>query len=125
MTIYLAHKLRFGCFAVFLSFALASPTLAQAPATSGQPQFRDPKTGQIWTPGNVGGQSGPNSPADRAFDPQGQTAAVKGTVVQTPAVTLLGTLPMTARPTLALPAIAAPSRTSMTPPPQQVVADVD
>src|SRR5260370_38875265 len=109
MTIYLAHKLRFGCFAVFLSFALASPTLAQAPATSGQPQFRDPKTGQIWTPGNVGGQSGPNTPADRAFDPQGQTAAVKGTVVQTPAVTLLGTVPITAGPTVPIPTNHQPS----------------
>jgi hypothetical protein len=87
---YFVHKLRFGCFAVFFGLALTSPTLAQVPATSGQPQFRDPKTGQIWTPENVGGQSGPNTPADRAFDPRGQNTTVKGTVVQTPTVTPLG-----------------------------------
>src|SRR5260370_27052223 len=103
MTIYLAHKLRFGCFAVFLSFALASLTLAQLPATPGQPQFRDPKTGQIWTPGNVGSQSWPNTPADRAFDPQRQTAAVKGTVVQTPAALLFATVPISNRPPAATP----------------------
>jgi hypothetical protein len=113
MTISLVHKLRFGCFAVFLGFALASPTLAQPPATSGQPQFRDPKTGQIWTPGNVGGQSGPNTPADRAFDPQRQTAAVKGTVVQTPAVTLLGTVPITAGPTVPIATIDDASLTAI------------
>jgi hypothetical protein len=95
---YFVHKLRFGCFAVFFGLALTSPTLAQVPATSGQPQFRDPKTGQIWTPENVGGQSGPNTPADRAFDPRGQNTTVKGTVVQTPTVTPLGTVPITAGP---------------------------
>ena len=98
MTIYLVHKRRFGCFAVFFGLALASPPLAQVPVTSGQPQFRDPKTGQIWTPENVGGQSGPNTPADRAFDPRGQTTTVKGTVVQTPTVTPLGAVPITAGP---------------------------
>jgi hypothetical protein len=74
--------------------------MAQAPSTSGQQQFRDPKTGQIWTPQNVGGVSGPNTPADRAFNPQGQTAAVPGVVVQTPTVAIMGTLPITAGPTV-------------------------
>ena len=65
------------------------------------------------TPGNVGGQSGPNTPADRAFDPQGQTAAVKGTVVQTPAVTLLGTVPITAGPTVPIATIDDASLTAI------------
>ena len=69
--------------------AMASPALGQAPASSfslsgsaGQPEFVDPKTGQVWTPENVGGKSGPNTPADRAFDPLAQATVVQGVVVQ-------------------------------------------
>ena len=106
MTTCFLHRLRLRCFAVLFGLTLASPTLAQAPRSSvevpvtGQPQFRDPKTGQIWTPENVGGQNGPNTPADRAFDPLGQTTVVKGNSVQTPTVTSLGTVPITAGPTM-------------------------
>jgi hypothetical protein len=85
----------------------ASPVLAQAPrstvdmtASSGVPEFRDPKTGQIWTPNNVGLVPGPNTPADRAFDPLGQAARVDGVVVQRPKVTPLGAVPITAGPTV-------------------------
>lgn len=85
----------------------ASPVLAQAPrstvdmpASAGVPEFRDPKTGQIWTPNNVGLAPGPNTPADRAFDPLGQAARVDGVVVQRPKVTPLGAVPITAGPTV-------------------------
>jgi hypothetical protein len=81
--------------------------LAQAPrssvdsaATSGVPEFRDPKTGQIWTPLNVGQKSGPNTPADRAFNPSAQTATVPGVVVQNVPVSPLGSVPITAGPTV-------------------------
>jgi hypothetical protein len=63
-------------------------------------QFRDPATGQIWTPENVGGRSGPNTPQDRAFNPQGQSVAPTNTAVQTPNVTPLGSIPITAGPTV-------------------------
>ena len=66
----------------------------------GPQEFRDPKTGQIWTPENVGGKSGPNTPQDRAFDPQGQVVTSPGNVVQTPAVTAIGSVPITAGPTV-------------------------
>jgi hypothetical protein len=92
-------KLRFGCFAVLFGLAFASPTLAQAPATSGQSQFRDPKTGQIWTPETVSQDGKPINPEDRAFDPQSQ-AVVRGTSVQTPAVSVMGSVPITAGPTM-------------------------
>jgi hypothetical protein len=98
MTICFAHKRRFG-FAVFLGLALASPTLAQAPATSGQTQFRDPKTGQIWTPETVSQDGKPINTEDRAFDPQSQTAVVRGTSVQTPLVSVMGSVPIMAGPT--------------------------
>jgi hypothetical protein len=89
---------------------LASAALAQAPrssvdlpATPGVPEFRDPKTGQIWTPLNVGqGPIGKFVPADRAFDPLAQTERVEGVVVQRPQLTPLGSVPITAGPTVPL-----------------------
>jgi hypothetical protein len=96
--------------------AMASPALGQAPASSfslsgsaGQPEFVDPKTGQVWTPENVGGKSGPNTPADRAFDPLAQATVVQGVVVQNPLVTPLGTVPITAGPTVPLVTIESTS----------------
>jgi hypothetical protein len=84
-----------------LALALGSAAFAQ---TSGQ-SFRDPVTGQIWTPENVGGgPSDPSRPENRAFNPQGQTAD-KGTSVQTPNVTPIGTIPITAGPSVPIAAI--------------------
>jgi hypothetical protein len=89
------------------ALTLAGTALAQAPrssvdtsASSGVPEFRDPKTGQIWTPLNVGQKSGPNTPQDRAFDPLAQTASINGVVVQSVPVTTLGSVPITAGPTV-------------------------
>lgn len=85
----------------------ASAALAQTPrskvdiqATPGVPEFRDPKTGQIWTPLNVGQQSGPPTPADLAFDPRGQAVYVKGVVTQRPSIMPLASVPITAGPTV-------------------------
>ena len=73
-----------------------------APAAAGLPQFRDPRTGQVWTPVDVGIVSGPNTSADRAFDPLAQAAIVQGTIVQRPQVTPLGVVPITAGSTIPL-----------------------
>jgi hypothetical protein len=49
-------------------------------SASGTTQFRDPKTGVVWTPENVSKDSRfesanpPSTPADRAFDPKTQIA---------------------------------------------------
>jgi hypothetical protein len=100
MTTLLAQRLRLVTLATCLGMIYASAALAQTQPMPNQPQFRDPKTGQIWTPENVGGKSGPNTPEDRAFNPQGQAVAVPGVVVQTPSVAILGTVPITAGPTV-------------------------
>ncbi len=100
MTVSLKQALCLAPLAASLGVVLASAGFAQAPTATGQPQFRDPKTGQIWTPQNVGGKSGPNTPEDRAFNPQGQAVAVPGVVVQTPSATILGSVPITAGPTV-------------------------
>ena len=90
-----------------LALTIGSPAIAQVarssvdmPASAGVPEFRDPKTGQVWTPNNVGLVSGPNTPADRAFDPLGQAVRVDGVVVQRAKITPLGMVPITAGPTV-------------------------
>jgi hypothetical protein len=77
---------------------VASSVLAQAPRSTidapvspGQPQYRDPRTNQVWTP---------NNPADRAFDPLAQATVVSGVVQQQPAITPMGSVPITAGPTV-------------------------
>ena len=75
----------------------------EIPTTSGLPEFRDPKTGQIWTPENVGqGRIGKPSPADHAFDPQAQAERIKGVVVQRPKFAALSWSVPTAGPGVAL-----------------------
>ena len=93
--------------ACLVGLTMASAAHAQAPrskvdmpATPGVPEFRDPKTGQIWTPLNVGQQSGPPTPEDLAFDPLGQAVYVRGVVVQRPAIVPLDSVPITAGPTV-------------------------
>ena len=90
-----------------IALSIATAASAQAPrnkistpSTPGVPEFRDPKTGQIWAPENVGGVSGPNTAADRAFDPLAQVARVQGVVVQRPSITPLATVPITVGPTV-------------------------
>jgi hypothetical protein len=96
-----------GILACLVGLTMAAAAHAQAPrskvempATPGVPEFRDPKTGQIWTPLNVGQQSGPPTPADLAFDPMGQAVSVRGVVVQRPSVVPLDAVPITAGPTV-------------------------
>jgi hypothetical protein len=96
-----------GILASLVGLMMVSAALAQVPRSSidtsaspGVPEFRDPKTGQIWTPLNVGQQSGPPTPADLAFDPLGQAVYVQGIVVQRPSVVPLAAVPITAGPTV-------------------------
>jgi hypothetical protein len=98
-------RFRRGVLAVMSSMVasgIALPALAQQPRPDGQPQFRDPRTGQIWTPETVG--SGKTTdlsvPADRAFDPKAQTSTVPGTVIQAPSIRVLGSVAITAGPTV-------------------------
>jgi hypothetical protein len=75
-----------------LGMAIASAAVAQ--------QFRDPATGQIWTPETVGrGAVDLSNPVNRAFDPRAQ-AARPTTTAQTPNVQVLGSVPITAGPTV-------------------------
>jgi hypothetical protein len=86
--------------------ALVPAALAQAPkssvevgATTGALEFRDPKTGQVWTPENVGQDGKPIGPDDRAFDPRAQDAPLQA-VFQKSVAKPVGSVPITAGPTV-------------------------
>lgn len=108
---FFAREWRQGLAVTLLAVtALSSASQAQYP---NQPQFRDPKTGQIWTPDNVGGRGGLNTPQDRAFNPQAQTTVIQGMAVQTPNVTPLGSIPITAGPSVPIATIDDASLTAI------------
>ena len=95
--------------ACLVGLTVASAAFAQVPRSSvdaaaspGLPEFRDPKTGQVWTPENVGGGPAPTDAASRAFDPLAQAIVVRGVVDQNVRVTRIGTVPVTAGPTVPL-----------------------
>ena len=81
-----------------LALVLAASALAQ---TTGQ--FRDERTGKVWTPETVGQDNRlapPTSERDKAFDPRSQMAVVEGVTIQRPRATLMGVLPITAGPSV-------------------------
>jgi hypothetical protein len=87
--------------------ALAQAPRPQLDATQSmpmpnEPAFRDPKTGQVWTPANVGEDGKPLGPNSAAFDPRTQTASAQGVVDQTVPTRHVGTVPITAGPTVPL-----------------------
>lgn len=83
----------------FASAMMIASSLAQtAPG-----QFRDERTGKVWTPETVSqdskaGSATPSSARDRAFDPRSQLAVVEGVTVQRPRANLMAVLPVTAGP---------------------------
>ncbi len=82
------------------TFVLALMTSALAQPTG---QFRDDRTGKVWTPETVSQDNKPASPTserDKAFDPRSQMAVVEGVTVQRPRATLMGVLPVTAGPSV-------------------------
>jgi hypothetical protein len=99
-----------------IGMAIAAAALAQANranvdvrTSTGIPEFRDPKTGQIWTPETVGQDGKPLAgPEDKAFDPRAQNVPlmigeqrVRGRPV--------GTVPVTAGPTVPIVSFDVPT----------------
>ncbi len=87
--------------AAVLAVALGMSAFAQTA------EFRDPKTGKVWTPYNVSkDEQRASAPAtssqDKAFDPQAQRAVIEGVTVQRPRAQLMGVLPVTAGPSVPL-----------------------
>lgn len=78
-------------------------------ATVNEPSFRDPKTGQVWTPDNVGEDGKPVAPSDRAFNPAGQAVVDRGVMEQTVKAKRVGSVAITAGPTVPLVEIDNPT----------------
>lgn len=105
-----------------LVVAAAASSFAQAPGTvgagvspNGLTQFKDERTGKVWTPENVSKDNQtpqqqaamPKTAADKAFDPNSQSVSTQ-TVVQRPRGNLMGTVPITAGPTVPAVVIDSP-----------------
>jgi len=91
------------CVVAAAAYGQTSPSPAGATAM----EFRDPKTGKVWTPYNVGQDDKPaaapaTSMQDKAFDPRTQNAVVEGVTVQRPRAQVMGVLPVTAGPSVPL-----------------------
>ena len=93
--------------ACLAGMTLASATFAQVPrsslevaASTGAFEFKDPKTGQVWTPETVGQDGRPlTQPDDKAFNPQAQNVPLQ-LVEQRVRGRPVGTVPITAGPTV-------------------------
>jgi len=77
----------------------AARSSVEAAATTGAPEFRDPKSGMVWTPENVGQDGKPIGPDDKAFDPLAQNAP-RQAALQKAIAKPVGTVPITAGPTV-------------------------
>ena len=117
----------FSAVAATLAVAAASPASAQAPgaqppgaigagvSANGMTQFKDEKTGKVWTPENVSKDNQtpaqqaavPSTSADKAFDPNSQTVGTQ-MVVQRPRGNLMGMVPITAGPSVPTVVIDSP-----------------
>ena len=93
--------------ACLAGMTLASAAFGQAPRNSldvavstGASEFKDPKTGQVWTPETVGQDGRPlTQPDDKAFNPQAQNVPLQ-LVQQRVRGRPVGTVPITAGPTV-------------------------
>jgi hypothetical protein len=86
------------------------PTVTAAPdAQTAEPSFRDPKTGKVWTPENVGQDGKPVGPDDRAFNPAGQAVENQQVYQQQAKLQVVGTVPINTSPTVPLVEIDGPS----------------
>lgn len=100
-----------GCLAAIGLGPAAAQNVAASPGAPGQ--LTDTRTGKVWTPalesGDARQPTDPGHPVNREFDPHGQTASVPGMVVQHPRATLMGTVPITAGPSVPVMTLDTPS----------------
>ena len=91
-----------------IAMTMAQAALAQATrssvdiaASTGAPEFKDPKTGQVWTPDTVGQDGRPlTGPDDKAFNPSAQNVPATPCSEQRVRGRPVGTVPVTAGPTV-------------------------
>ncbi|CAN5500038.1 hypothetical protein BH10PSE6_BH10PSE6_02090 [soil metagenome] len=100
-----------GLAAIGLSTSAVAQSMAASPGVPGQ--LTDTRTGKVWTPSwdseDRSQPTNPNHPVNREFNPRGQTASVPGMIHQQPRANLMGTVPITAGPSVPIMTIDAPS----------------
>jgi hypothetical protein len=102
-----------ACCLAIAGFALplGAQNMAASPGIAGQ--LTDTRTGKVWTPAwdaeEARQPTDPSNPVNRAFDPRGQTASIPGMVEQHPRAALMGTVPITAGPSVPIMALDTPS----------------
>src|ERR1700704_3666980 len=102
-SVHIVPKVLIGLIAVTVAqaaLAQATRSSVDIAASTGAPEFKDPKTGQVWTPDTVGQDGRPlTGPDDKAFNPSAQNvplAMIEQRVRGRP----VGTVPVTAGPTV-------------------------
>lgn len=94
---------------------LAMPVLGQNIAAGpGAPgHLTDTRTGKVWTPAwdseDALQPTDPGHPVNRAFDPRSQTASIPGMIEEHPSATLMGTVPITAGPSVPIMTLDTPA----------------
>ena len=89
--------------------------VATAAAQDVAQQVRDSRTGKVWTPDlgegvdTMGQPTSPNAYVNREFDPRTQNGRVEGVVVQHPRANLMGTVPITAGPSMPIVTLDMPT----------------
>jgi hypothetical protein len=100
-----------GLFSIGGAGASLAQNVAASPGYPGH--ITDTRTGKVWTPNweslDAYQPTDPNNPVNRAFDPQAQTERVPGMVSVRPRAELMGTVPITAGPSMPIMTIDAPS----------------
>jgi len=99
------------CSAGGLAASALAQNVAAGPEYSGR--FTDTRTGKVWTPNldslDAYQPTDPNHPVNREFNPRDQQAGIPGMVQLHPKAELMGTVPITAGPTVPIMTIDAPS----------------
>jgi len=100
-----------GVAGIGLATSALAQNMAARPGTPGQ--LTDTRTGKVWTPAwnslDARQPTDPSHPVNRAFNPRSQTASIPGMIEQFPRATLMGTVPMTAGPSVPIMTLDTPS----------------
>jgi hypothetical protein len=100
-----------GVAAVGLAGSALAQNMAARPGAPGQ--LTDTRTGKVWTPAwsseDARQPTDPRHPVNREFSPRSQMASIPGMIEQHPRANLMGTVPITAGPSVPIMTIDTPS----------------
>jgi len=101
------------CSAAGIGLGVSALAQNMAATPAGPGQLTDTRTGKVWTPSwdsqDARQPTDPAHPVNREFNPRNQTASVPGMIEQHPRASLMGTVPITAGPSVPIMTIDTPS----------------